>query len=204
LGAAWYLPEERQITTAEQMFDEITAALGGRASEEVNFGKISTGALNDLEKVTKQAYAMVVYFGLNDVIGNISYYDSTGQAEYSFTKPYSEKTAEIIDREISKIIEAGYQRAKKILIENKEKLERLATVLLEKEVIFREDLEEIFGKRPFDAEPALPSMEVKAGIPKIVTDITDGLSETEEEKTQERESRNQFLKSKFDEWKKKI
>jgi cell division protease FtsH len=153
LGAAWYLPEERQITTFEQMFDEITAALGGRASEEVNFGKVSTGALNDLEKVTKQAYAMVVYFGLNKKIGNISYYDSTGQQEYSFQKPFSEKTAEVIDQEISKLIESAYERAKKVLTDNKEKLESLAKVLLEKEVIFREDLEDIFGKRPFDDVP---------------------------------------------------
>ena len=153
LGAAWYLPEERQITTYEQMFDEITAALGGRASEEIIFGKISTGALNDLEKVTKQAYAMVVYFGLNKKIGNISFYDSSGQAEYSFQKPFSEKTAEVIDSEISLLIESAYEKAKTILQENKEKLDKLANVLLEKEVIFKEDLEEIFGKRPFDAEP---------------------------------------------------
>lgn len=152
LGAAWYLPEERQITTYEQMFDEITAALGGRASEEVNFGKISTGALNDLEKVTKQAYAMVVYFGLNKKIGNISFYDSSGQAEYSFHKPFSEKTAEIIDKEISSLIETAYEKAKKLLTDNKEKLDKLANVLLEKEVIFKEDLEEIFGKRPFESE----------------------------------------------------
>lgn len=153
LGAAWYLPEERQITTFEQMYDEITSALGGRASEEVNFGKISTGALNDLEKVTKQAYAMVAFFGLNKEIGNISFYDSSGQNEYSFQKPFSEKTAETIDHEISKLVESAYDRAKKLLTENKPNLERLATVLLEKEVIFREDLEEIFGKRPFDMEP---------------------------------------------------
>ncbi len=152
LGAAWYLPEERQITTFEQMFDEITAALGGRASEEVNFGKISTGALNDLEKVTKQAYAMVVYFGLNKKIGNISFYDSSGQTEFSFQKPFSEKTAEIIDKEISILIESAYDRAKKLLIENKDKLEILANVLLDKEVIFHEDLENIFGKRPFEVE----------------------------------------------------
>ena len=156
LGAAWYLPEERQITTYEQMFDEITAALGGRASEEVIFGKISTGALNDLEKVTKQAYAMVVYFGLNKKLGNISFYDSSGQAEYSFQKPYSEKTAEIIDKEISALIESAYEKAKSILRENKEKLDKLANVLLEKEVIFKEDLEDIFGKRPFDTEPEKP------------------------------------------------
>ena len=150
LGAAWYLPEERQITTYEQMFDELVATLGGRASEDVVFGKISTGALNDLEKVTKQAYAMVVYFGLNKEIGNVSYYDSTGQQEYSFSKPYSEATAQLIDTEIKKIIEQAYSRAKEILSENRDKLEELASILLKKEVIFREDLETIFGKRPFD------------------------------------------------------
>ena len=152
LGAAWYLPEERQITTFEQMFDEMTAALGGRASEEVNFGQVSTGALNDLEKVTKQAFNMVVFFGLNKKLGNISYYDSTGQQEYSFTKPYSEKTAETIDKEISKLVEEAYQRAKTILMKNKESLSKLAKVLLEKEVIFREDLEKVFGKRPWKEE----------------------------------------------------
>jgi cell division protease FtsH len=152
LGAAWYLPEERQITTYDQMFDEITSALGGRASEEIIFGKVSTGALNDLEKVSKQAYAMVVYFGLNKEIGNISFYDSSGQNEYSFQKPYSEKTAETIDQEVRKIVEAAYERAKVILAENREKLEQLATLLLEREVIFREDLEAIFGKRPWDKE----------------------------------------------------
>jgi ATP-dependent metalloprotease FtsH len=152
LGAAWYLPEERQITTYEQMFDEITSAMGGRASEEIIFGKVSTGALNDLEKVSKQAYAMVVYFGLNKEIGNISFYDSSGQNEYSFQKPYSEKTAETIDQEVRKIVESAYERAKTLLAENREKLEKLATLLLEREVIFREDLEEIFGKRPWDKE----------------------------------------------------
>jgi len=152
LGAAWYLPEERQLTTFEQMFDEITAAVGGRASEEVFFGKVSTGALNDLEKVTKQAFAMVVYFGLNKEIGNISYYDSSGQSEYSFHKPYSEKTAEVIDQEVRQIVERAYERAKKLITEHKEQLEQLATLLLEKEVIFREDLEHVFGKRPFDIE----------------------------------------------------
>ena len=152
LGAAWYLPEERQITTYEQMFDEITSAVGGRASEEIFFGKVSTGALNDLEKVTKQAYAMVVYFGLNKEIGNISFYDSTGQNEYAFQKPYSEKTAEVIDREVRAIVESAYERAKKLLNENKENLEKLANLLLEREVIFREDLETIFGKRPWDSE----------------------------------------------------
>lgn len=157
LGAAWYLPEERQLTTYDQMFDELTATLGGRASEDVIFGKISTGALNDLEKVTKQAYAMVVYFGLNKAIGNVSYYDSTGQQEYAFTKPYSEATAQQIDIEIKKIIDEAYERAKKILIDNKAKLEQLAEILLKKEVIFREDLEHIFGKRLFeDTHEAIP------------------------------------------------
>ncbi|HNW70711.1 MAG TPA: ATP-dependent zinc metalloprotease FtsH [Bacteroidales bacterium] len=150
LGAAWYLPEERQITFTEQMLDEMCAILGGRASEEVNFGKISTGALNDLERVTKQAYAMVMYFGLNKRIGNLSYYDSTGQQEYALTKPYSETTAKVIDEEVGKIVEEVYERAVKIIKENKPKVEALANLLLEKEVIFREDVEQIFGKRPFD------------------------------------------------------
>ncbi len=150
LGAAWYLPEERQITTTEQMFDEVTSALGGRASEQVNFGNISTGALNDLEKVTKLAFNMVVYFGLNKEIGNVSYYDSTGQQEYSFQKPYSEKTAQVIDQEISKLVEKAYKRAVKIVTENKEKIEKLANLLLEKEVIFREDLVMVFGERPYE------------------------------------------------------
>ncbi len=152
LGAAWYLPEERQISTFEQMFDEITATLGGRASEDLIFGKVSTGALNDLEKITKQAYAMVVYFGLNAKIGNVSYYDSSGQNEYGFTKPYSENTAQTIDEEVRELIEKGYLRAKQILKDNQEKLEALATLLLEKEVLFREDLEAIFGKRPYDKD----------------------------------------------------
>ena len=149
LGAAWYLPEERQITTTEQFMDEICATLGGRAAEEVVFGKISTGALSDLERITKQAYAMVTFYGLNDRIGNISYYDPQG-GEYSFNKPYSERTAEIIDEEVKKMIDLAYERTKQVLRENKDKLERLARQLLEKEVIFKEDLEDIFGKRPFD------------------------------------------------------
>jgi cell division protease FtsH len=152
LGAAWYLPEERQITTTEQLLDEMCATLGGRAAEEIIFGKISTGALSDLEKVTKQAYAMITIYGLNDKIGNISYYDSTGANEYGFTKPYSEKTAEMIDEEVSKLVEAAYSRAKDILVKNKHLLTQLAEKLLDKEVIFKEDLENIFGKRPFDKE----------------------------------------------------
>jgi ATP-dependent metalloprotease FtsH len=152
LGAAWYLPEERQITTTEQLVDEMCAALGGRAAEEVMFGKISTGALSDLEKVTKQAYAMVSVYGLNDKIGNRSYYDSSGQSDYSFSKPYSDKTAELIDNEVSALIETSYKRTVQILKDNKDKLILLAEKLLEKEVIFRDDLEAIFGKSMFEDE----------------------------------------------------
>ncbi len=150
LGAAWYLPEERQIVQAEQMLDEMCATLAGRAAEKVMFNKISTGALNDLEKVTRQAKAMVTIYGLNEKLGNITYYDSSGQADYSFTKPYSEETAQIIDKEISDIIEKQYQRAIEILKENKDKLITLGELLLEKEVIFKKDLEVIFGQRPFE------------------------------------------------------
>ncbi|MDR2980256.1 MAG: ATP-dependent zinc metalloprotease FtsH [Bacteroidales bacterium] len=150
LGAAWYLPEERNITTFEQLYDEMTATLGGRAAEEVIFGQISTGALSDLERVTKQAYSMVVYYGLNKKIGNISYYDSSGQQEYAFTKPYSEKTAQEIDNEIHELIEKAYERAKSLLADHKGQLTDLAELLLEKEVIFSDDLECIFGKREFD------------------------------------------------------
>ncbi len=153
LGAAWYLPEERLIVRPEQMLDEMCATLGGRAAEKVIFNKISTGALSDLEKVTKQARAMVTVYGLNDEIGNLTYYDSAGQDSYGFSKPYSEKTAQKIDEEISKIIEAQYKRAIEVLTEHKDKLTTLAERLLEKEVIFKEDLEKIFGKRPFEGEP---------------------------------------------------
>jgi cell division protease FtsH len=149
LGAAWYLPEERQIVRTEQMLDEMCAALGGRAAEKVMFDKISTGALSDLEKVTRQARAMVSVYGLNDTLGNITYYDSTGQAEYNFTKPYSEETARKIDHEISDIIENQYDRAISLLASSKDKLIQLADRLLEKEVIFKDDLENILGKRPF-------------------------------------------------------
>ncbi len=155
LGAAWYLPEERQLNTSNQILDEMCAALGGRAAESVAFSEISTGALSDLEKVTKQAYAMVTVYGLNEKVGNISYYDSTGSGDYSFTKPYSEKTSELIDQEVKLIIEAQYVRAKKLLADNREKLDKLAQQLLEKEVIFKEDLEIIFGERPFKSEELL-------------------------------------------------
>lgn len=152
LGAAWYLPAERQIVRTEQMLDEMCATMGGRAAEKITFDKISTGALSDLEKVSKQAKAMVTVYGLNDKIGNVTYYDSSGQNEYGFGKPYSEVTGRIIDEEISKLIEEQYQRAITILSENKDKLIQLADLLCEKEVIFKEDLETIFGKRPFDKE----------------------------------------------------
>ncbi|MDR1877979.1 MAG: ATP-dependent zinc metalloprotease FtsH [Bacteroidales bacterium] len=152
LGAAWYLPEERKITNTEQLLDDIASTLGGRASEELIFKTVSTGALNDLERVTKQAYAMVAYYGLNKKIGNLSYYDSTGQNEYSFTRPYSEKTAQMIDEEVHELIETAYRKAKEILKEHQPQLEKLAMQLLEKEVIFREDLVAIFGERPFKEE----------------------------------------------------
>ena len=163
LGAAWYLPEERQITTKEQILDEMASALGGRAAEELVFGTISTGALNDLEKVTKQAYAMVTYFGMSKKVGNLSFYDSTGQNEYSFNKPYSEKTSEMLDEEAKTIIDKAYIRAKKVLAENKKNHKKLATLLLEKEVIFSEDLEEIFGPRKI-------SENVKESIKTLATD----------------------------------
>ena len=146
LGAAWYLPEERQITTRGQLQDEMCATLGGRAAEELVLGKISTGASNDLERVTKQAYAMVVYFGMSDKLPNLNYYDSTGQ-DWGFTKPYSEETAKLIDTEVQKIINEQYDRAKRILSENKEGHSKLAQVLLDREVIYSEDVEHIFGKR---------------------------------------------------------
>jgi cell division protease FtsH len=149
LGAAWYLPEERQIVRTDQMLDEMCATMGGRAAEKIIFDKISTGALSDLEKVTRQARAMVTIYGLNEKIGNVTYYDSTGQSEYSFSKPYSEETAKTIDKEISLLIESQYQRAIKILQENKDKLNQLADILITKEVIFKDDLELIFGKRIF-------------------------------------------------------
>jgi len=150
LGAAWYLPEERQIVRPEQLMDEMCATMGGRAAEKVIFDTISTGALSDLEKVTKQARAMVTIYGLNEKLGNVTFYDSSGQNDYGFTKPYSEVTAKLIDDEISKIIEEQYQRAIQILKEHKDKLTTLANRLLEKEVIFKDDLEHIFGKRPFE------------------------------------------------------
>tara|TARA_B100000902_G_scaffold22218_1_gene26771 strand:- start:16567 stop:18546 length:1980 start_codon:yes stop_codon:yes gene_type:complete len=163
LGAAWYLPEERQLTTTDQLKDEICAALGGRAAEEFFFDKISTGALSDLEKVTKMAYAMVSVYGMNSKVGNRSYYDSSGQ-DYSFTKPYSEATAKVIDEEVSKLIEAAYTRAKSILKKHKKQLKELAELLLEKEVIYKENLENIFGKRKWTSyeEEKLNEMDIES------------------------------------------
>ena len=187
LGAAWYLPEERQITTAEQMLDEMCATMGGRAAEKVIFDKISTGALSDLEKVTKQARAMVTVYGLNDVLGNVTYYDSQGQNEYAMDKPYSEQTAETIDREISKIIERQYERAIDMLANNREKLDQLANLLLEKEVIFKENVEEIFGKRPWDKEEKKKEKEVEASPAEAPTEsTTEAKAQTSDEvKTEE-------------------
>ena len=173
LGAAWYLPEERQLTTYDQLFDEMTATLGGRAAEEVFFGKISTGALNDLERVSKQAYAMIVYYGLDEKIGNVSYYDSTGQQEYSMTKPYSERTAQEIDERVHLLVENAYNRAKGILTDNYAKVEQLAELLLEREVIFSEDVQNILGDRPFQ-----PKEEEQPSVGQ--SDETEKLTDTEE------------------------
>jgi AFG3 family protein len=165
LGAAWYLPEERSISTREHILDELAYALGGRAAEELVIGKISTGALSDLEKVTKQAYAMVAYFGMSEEVGNVSFYDSSGQSEYGFTKPYSEKTAELIDHEAKKIVEVSYNKAKEVISANIAGLTKLAEQLLEKEVIFSEDLERIFGKRRGDISKSLTEDTAKFAEP---------------------------------------
>jgi cell division protease FtsH len=184
LGAAWYLPEERQIVRPEQMLDEMCATMGGRAAEKVIFNNISTGALSDLEKVTKQARAMVTIYGLNEKVGNITYYDSSGQQEYNMTKPYSEATAVIIDEEISKIIEEQYQRAIKLLSDNKDKLTELAELLLEEEVIFKDDLEKIFGKRAFVKEEPIALKSSTRSVSKETKDVTvDTAEETTTEPT---------------------
>lgn len=184
LGAAWYLPNERHITTKEQMYHEMIATLGGRAAEQLIFGHISTGALSDLEKVTKQATAMVAYYGLDERIGNKSYYDSTGQQDYALTKPFSEKTAEIIDEQVGKLIESAYQEALRILGENIDGLTQLANKLIDKEVVFGDDLETIFGKRPWVKE--------EIGFPK--ENDNDNLSENDdnlsEDNSQNKEEKN--------------
>jgi len=173
LGAAWYLPEERMIVRTEQMLDEMCATLGGRAAEKVIFDKISTGALSDLEKVTRQAKAMVTVYGLNEAIGNITYYDSSGQSDYSFSKPYSEETAQKIDKEISKIVENQYQRACDIVDKNQDKLTELANRLLEKEVIFKDDLVSILGERPYDKKEESPTKE----SPEETSDVKEASEE---------------------------
>ncbi len=174
LGAAWYLPEERSITTTEQILDEMCSALGGRAAERLIFGRISTGALSDLEKVTKQAYAMVSIYGLNERVGNVSYYDSQGRD--SFTKPYSENTGMMIDEEVSKLIEEQYKRALQILTDNKENLTKLAEKLLLSEVIFKEDLVEIFGARPWGIEET-PLVQEESAVDNL-EDLKDIKEET--------------------------
>jgi cell division protease FtsH len=187
LGAAWYLPEERLIVRTEQMLDEMCAAMGGRAAEKIQFDKISTGALSDLEKVTKQARAMVTIYGLNEKVGNLTYYDSSGQSEYNFTKPYSEKTSELIDKEISKIIEAQYQRALSILKDNKDKLEKLADLLFEKEVIFKDDMEDIFGERPFKKPEMIKPKHLQNGKEKTEDLSKKNINGTSEKNTSEKE-----------------
>ncbi|WP_312323066.1 ATP-dependent zinc metalloprotease FtsH [Soonwooa sp.] len=173
LGAAWYLPEERQITTTEQMLDEMCSLLGGRAAEQVALGDYSTGAQNDLERAYKQANAMVTIYGLSEKVGHVSYYDSSGQNDYAFSKPYSEKTAEIIDDEIQRFVQSQYERAIQILTDNQDKLTALANKLLEKEVIFREDLEEIFGKRAWDPELTEKPVSNAEVLPATATDATN-------------------------------
>ena len=182
LGAAWYLPNERQITTKEQMYHEMIATLGGRAAEQLIFGHISTGALSDLEKVTKQATAMVAYYGLDERIGNRSYYDSTGQQDYALTKPFSEKTAEIIDEQVSKLIESAYQEALRILGDNLDGLTQLANKLIDKEVVFGDDLEMIFGKRPWVKE--------EIDFPKESQQTTDKGQESETDNVSEEDTKN--------------
>jgi cell division protease FtsH len=192
LGAAWYLPEERQLTTTEQMLDEICAAMGGRAAEEVYFEKISTGALSDLEKVTKMAYAMVSMYGLSKEVGNISYYDSSGQ-QSGFTKPYSEERAKLIDKEVSRILEEQYQRAKAVLLANKDKVEKLGSELLEKEVIFKDDLETIFGARKwksYEEEQLIKLDDEKAESDKKDKAKKEVVVEKKEDTTEDKEESN--------------
>jgi AFG3 family protein len=178
LGAAWYLPEERQITTTEQMMDEMCAALGGRAAEEIMFGKISTGALSDLEKITKQAYAMIMYYGLNKKIGNVSFYDSSGGTEYTFTKPYSEKTAESIDNEVTMMIEAAYIKTKELIKTHKEQLIEVAQQLLDNEVIFKEDLEKIIGNAHLKRKLPSPCPSIKRFLPTALQMVLCRLQQT--------------------------
>ena len=195
LGAAWYLPNERQITTKEQMYHEMIATLGGRAAEQLVFGHISTGALSDLEKVTKQATAMVAYYGLDEKIGNRSYYDSTGQQDYALTKPFSDKTAEIIDEQVSELIESAYKEALRILGENLDGLTKLANKLIDKEVVFGDDLEMIFGKRPWvkeeiDFPKESQQSQSETDTNNDVNDNSDNVSEENQKNINTEESQN--------------
>ncbi|MFR9580780.1 MAG: peptidase M41, partial [Rikenellaceae bacterium] len=203
LGAAWYLPEERQITTREQLMDEMAATLAGRASEQMTFGEISTGALNDLERVTKQAYAMVAYYGMSEQVGDMSYFDSSGQSDMGFTKPYSEKTAQLIDTEAKEMLSKAYAMATQVLTEHKAGLVELAELLLEREVVFTEDVEKIFGKRKKDiakeaAEAAKAAKTVEAATQEGEADhaeevratTTDSDSATESKKNESNEDSN--------------
>jgi len=187
LGAAWYLPEERQLTTKEQMLDEMCSALGGRAAEELFLGHVSTGALNDLERVTKQAYAIVVYYGMSESLNNISYFDSSGSSEFSFSKPYSEKTAEAIDKEVKNLVAEQYDRAKLILSKNSTGHNKLADLLVEREVIFAEDLEKVFGKRQWTSR----TEEIIEAQKK--QDADKALAATNNEKTLPEEKKNPVL-----------
>ena len=194
LGAAWYLPEERSITTKEQLLDEMCSALGGRAAEELTFGRISSGAQNDLEKITKQAYAMVSIFGMSEKVGNVSFYDSTGQNDYTFTKPYSEKTAELIDAEVKIIIDKQYQRAIKVLKEHTEGHTKLANLLLEREVIFSEDLENIFGKRPWDKHKELAQNGDNNSEQKKNKELAENTEDKKEEATNTKQKKTEKSK----------
>ena len=182
LGAAWYLPDERSVTSYAQMFDELTTLLSGRASEEINIGYVSTGALNDLERATKMAYAMVSFYGLNDEIGNVSFFDSTGQSEYSFGKPYSEKTAELIDIEVSNLIKTAYERSKQIINENKDKIVHLGELLLTREVVFSDDLKDIFGERKGGTKDLPMAKDFEEVAVAEVTEVAGGIEENVEEK----------------------
>lgn len=187
LGAAWYLPEERQITTYEQMFDEITSLVAGRAAEEIVFGQISTGALNDLERATKMAFSLVAYYGMSPKVGNISYYDSTGQSEWNFTKPFSEQTNEAIDSEVKRLVEEAYQRAKEIILSSRDKLDELASVLFEREVIFREDVEKIYGSRPWENEKKEDDVKIEkpvAAKDEITVEKTETTSNEENDESE--------------------
>jgi cell division protease FtsH len=189
LGAAWYLPEEHQHITTQHLLDEICATLGGRAAEELIYGEVSTGALNDLENTTKKAYAMIAYYGFSDKLANISYYDSTGQSDFAFSRPYSDETARLIDEEVKSLIAEQYARAKAILKENLEKMKELADILVEKEVIFADDVERIFGKRPWKSRADELSEESNVSSKKeekveITSDekVEDSLSEEQDTK----------------------